>query len=174
MGRKATTFKAAAVYPIKYRFTCEHCGYSGEWQVHTFTHEEQLTIDSWNAHLTPEQEKALNTKAAEGLQQKVDAAIRDCHVRRYPFSDVCPLCKKHQSWGNRKMYQYMVTVPVCVATLLTGILWMTSLLERAFGWWIVLAVTAASFLGTIVYALWRKAQTGGVANKQLPEIDWSR
>jgi len=174
MGRKATTFKAAAVYPIKYRFTCEHCGYSGEWRLHTLTHEEQLTIESWNAHLTPEQEKTLNAKVVKSLQQKVDEAIRDCHVRRYPFNDVCPRCKKHQSWGDRKMYQYIVTVPICVAVLLTGMFWMTSLLESAFGWWIVLYVTAASFFGTIVYVLWRKAQTGGVANKQLPEIDWSR
>lgn len=174
MGQKATTFKATSIYPIKYRFTCEHCGYSGEWRSHTFSYEEQLTINGWNAHLTPGQEKELNAKAAAGLRQKVDDAIRACQSQKYPFSDICPRCKKHQSWGNHTLYQYIVVVPVCVAVLLVGLFWMTSLLEKDFGWWVILAVTGASLLGTIVYVLWRKAQTGGVANKQLPEIDWSR
>ncbi len=174
MGQKVTTFKASAVYPIRYRFTCEHCGYSGGWRPYTFTNEEQMTAGGWNARLTPEEENELNKKVSEGLQRKVSDAMNACRRQRYPFDDVCPRCKKHQSWGNHTLYQYIVVVPVCVAVLLVGLFWMTSLLEKDFGWWVILAVTGASLLGTIVYVLWRKAQTGGVANKRLPEIDWSR
>lgn len=174
MGQKETTFKASAVYPIRYRFTCEHCGYSEGWRSYVFTNEEQLTAGGWNARLTPEEEKELNRKAAEGLQNKVSDAMTACQFQRYPFNDSCPRCKKHQSWKNRALYQYILFVPICVCTLLTAMLWMTSLLDNGFAIWLIIIVTAASLIGTLIYVFLRKIQTGNVTRKLLPEIDWNR
>lgn len=173
MGQKVTTFKASAVYPIRYRFTCEHCGYSGGWRPYTFTNEEQMTAGGWNARLTPEEENELNKKVSEGLQRKVSDAMNACRRQQYPFDDVCPRCKKHQSWKNRFLYQYILIVPVCVCALLTAILWMASLLDKDFAIWLILIATAASLIGTIIYVFLRKRQTAHV-KKLLPEIDWNR
>lgn len=173
MGQKVTTFKASAVYPIRYRFTCEHCGYSDGWQTFIFTTEEQITAGGWNAHLTPEEESDLNKKVSEGLQRKVSDAMNDCQRQRYPFNDTCPRCKMHQSWKNRFLYEYVLIVPICVCALLTAILWMFSLLDKGFAIWMILIATAASLIGTIIFILLRKRQTANV-KRLLPEIDWNR
>ena len=171
MGQKVTTFKAYSAQPIQYRFFCEHCSRNSGWRSYTIHHEECLELGGWNARLSPEQEKELNAKALAELQKKIGNAMGDCQTQRYPFSDICPFCGKHQSWGNKTLCQYIFSVPVCVGTLLTAILWMTSLLDNAFAWWIILSSTAASLIGTLIYVIRRKAQTSGTA-KNIPEIDW--
>lgn len=173
MGQRVTTFKASAVYPMRYRFTCEHCGYSDGWQTFIFTNEEQITAGGWNAHLTPEEESELNEKVSKGLQRKVSDAMTACQHGRYPFNDTCPRCKMHQSWKNRFLYEYVLIVPICVCALLTAILWMFSLLDKGFAIWMILIATAASLIGTLIFILLRKRQTAHV-KRLLPEIDWNR
>ncbi len=132
-----------------------------------------MTAGGWNARLTPEEESELNKKVSEGLQRKVSDAMTACQNHRYPFDDVCPRCKKHQSWKNRFLYEYILIVPVCVCAPLTAILWMFSLLDKGFAIWMMLIITATSLIGTIIFVFLRIRQTANV-NKLLPEIDWNR
>ncbi len=173
MGQKATTFKVKAIRTIKYRFTCEHCMRPSGWMSFTFQSEEQAVADGWNARLSAQEEKTLNDKATLDVEEKLSYAMRAAQKRKYPFSDLCPYCSKHQSWGNNALYGYLLSVPVCVCVLTAAFLWMFSLLDNDFALWAIIIATAGSLVATLAYVVFRTKQTAKTAKRHLPEIDWN-
>jgi len=125
-----------------------------------------------DACLTPDEERQLKDKAEKGLQEEVNGVMAACRAHKYPFSDICPTCGKHQSWGVDKFFQKLIEVPVSVCILVTALLWMTSLLETGFSLWIIQGSTGVSLICLIIYVIWQNTNFR-YHKKYSPEIDLS-
>ncbi|MEA5026695.1 MAG: hypothetical protein VB012_03440 [Erysipelotrichaceae bacterium] len=174
MGQKVTDFKAVANYSISYRFICEQCGYASQWKEYQFQHEEVMNLSGWNAKLSPEMNQQLNQKAQAGLQAKIENAKRAAEQHRYPFSDVCPRCHKHQSWGCKSLYAMIIIVPFFTALTSIVIFWLLSMLESTVALKVTGGATLLALLAAAVYVSWRKIQTNQCSVKHLPEINWNQ
>ena len=106
---------ATAIRTVSYHFVCEYCGKdSGELKKKlkglSHMNASNVTLESDNTHVGAHVSKSDLENHHEIANNEVEFLVREFYenVKRgyYPFSDKCPHCSRHQSWGNRYLYFY--------------------------------------------------------------------
>jgi hypothetical protein len=105
----------SSVRTVSYRFVCEYCGkdsgeltkvLKGESQLNATNVKIEKNTSSVGAHVSADSIAMHHEYASSDAAIKELRLYEDVKRGYYPFSDKCPHCRKHQSWGNRYRYFY--------------------------------------------------------------------
>ncbi len=141
---------------LKYKYTCEHCGKEviGEYEVTGVSAKSSVA------------NQALQDSAQRNLEASIEELKKRMENKDYPFKGLCPHCKKHQSWEVKNSLKNLILFPfigVIVGFFSAWILADTKL------WFLPLIILPIiGFIGALIYAIYLKAQTKKITNKQVP------
>jgi hypothetical protein len=147
--------KKEAVYNVKHRYVCEHCGELSEWTASPIKGE---TMEQIFKQQIPQEQKAVLSGNYAGLV---------C------LDEKCPKCGRHQSWGLRGAKSFMIKSPLIGLGIAGSLGWIFWFFFGFLGFLVVFVGGMLLFLifGFVSY-IKVVSDMKKTSNRNMPEINW--